>query len=51
MKREEVLSVVMYTMGGCQGQLLFKKEEKQVAKWCSFIQEIFTEGIPWQSSG
>ena len=51
MKREEVPGVVMYTMGGCQGQLLFKKEEKQVAKLCSFIQEIFTEGIPWQSSG
>ena len=50
-KREEVPGVVMYTMGGCQGQLLFKKEEKQVAKLCSFIQEIFTEGIPWQSSG
>ena len=51
MKREEVPGVVMHTMGGCQGQLLFKKEEKQVAKLCSFIQEIFTEGIPWQSSG
>ena len=50
-KREEVPGVVMYTMGGCQGKLLFKKEEKQVAKLCSFIQEIFTERIPWQSSG
>ena len=51
MKREEVPGVVMYTMGGCQGQLLFKKEEKQVAKLCSFIPELFTEGITWQSSG
>ena len=46
-KSEEVPGVVTYAMGGCQGQLIFKNEEKQVAKLCSFIQESFTEGIPW----